>query len=169
MQTGRHHRIQGGYTYLLVLFMVVALGIFAAQVGVVWQLAAQREREAELLAIGSEFSRAIARYAGETPTGSARWPTELEQLVEDRRFPTPRRHLRRIYRDPFTGRAEWGLVREGGAIVAIHSLSELTPIRRANLPPALDTGAENAARYSDWVFRPYLGGGVQRTGGNERP
>lgn len=114
MQTGRRAGRPGGYTYLLVLFMVAALGLFAAQAGVVWQLAAQREREAELLAIGVEMARALARYAGETPTGTPIWPTELEELVEDRRFPVPRRHLRRIYRDPFTGRADWGVVRERG-------------------------------------------------------
>jgi type II secretory pathway pseudopilin PulG len=156
MRTGRRARRQRGYTYLLVLFMVAALGLFVAQAGVVWQHAAQRDREAELLAIGVEMARALASYAGQTPTGTPMWPTELEQLVEDRRFPTPRRHLRRIYRDPFTGSAEWGVVREGSAIVGVHSLSELTPVRRAGLPAELDADAEHAARYSDWVFRPRL-------------
>lgn len=154
MRTGRRAGRPGGYTYLLVLFMVAALGFLTAQAGVVWQLATQREREAELLAIGVEMARALARYAGETPTGTPMWPTELEQLVEDRRFPTPRRHLRRIYRDPFTGSADWGVVREGSAIVGIHSLSGRTPIRRAELPPELDAGAEHAARHAEWIFRP---------------
>lgn len=166
MANGRAGRAQAGYTYLLVLFMVAALGLFAAQAGVVWQLAAQREREAELLAVGGEIARAIARYAGETPAGHPVWPTELGQLVEDRRFPTPRRHLRRVYRDPFTARAEWGVVRQGDAIVGIHSLSKLTPIRRSGLPPELDERARHAARYSDWVFRPRLDMSPARTGGS---
>lgn len=147
-------RTQRGYTYLLVLFTVAVLGLFAAQAGVVWQLAAQREREAELLFIGVEMARAISSYAAETPAGTAKWPTGLDQLVEDRRYPTPRRHLRRIYRDPFSGVAEWGLVIESGAIVGIHSLSELTPIRRAGLPPELADGADTVVSYTDWIFRP---------------
>ncbi len=162
MRTGRWRRRSGrqrGYTYLLVLFLVAGLGAFAAQAGVVWQAVAQREREAELLAIGSEIARAIARYRDETPAGAPQWPTSLEQLVEDRRYPQPRRHLRRIYRDPLTGRAEWGLVRAGDAVVGIHSLSTQAPIRRADLPPELDRAAESATSYSEWVFRPGLQAG----------
>ena len=115
MPTGERRR-QAGYTYLLVLFAVAALGLVAAEAGVVWQTTARREREAELLAIGVEMARALARYRDESPLGARPWPSTLEELVEDRRFPVPRRHLRRIYRDPFTGRAEWGLVREGEAL-----------------------------------------------------
>jgi type II secretory pathway pseudopilin PulG len=152
MRNGRRPS-QRGYTYLLVLFMVAGLGLFVAQAGVVWQLAGQRDREAELLAIGIEFAQAIARYTEETPTGTAVWPTELSQLVEDRRFANPRRHLRRVYRDPFTGRPEWGVVREGEAIIGIHSLSTQTPLRRANLPAELGAEAEHAVHYSEWVFR----------------
>lgn len=153
MRTGRP-RPQRGYTYLLVLFLVAGLGLLAAKAGVVWQAVAQREREAELLAIGSEMARALARYRDETPVGQPPRPTKLEQLIEDPRFPVPRRHLRRLYRDPLTGRAEWGLVRTGEAIVGIHSLSTLSPIRRHNLPPQLDESAKSATKYSEWVFRP---------------
>lgn len=156
MSTGSAPRGQQGYTYLLVLFLVAGLGLLAAQAGVVWQAVAQREREAELLAIGSEMARALAHYRDETPVGLGAWPTTLEQLVEDKRFPAPRRHLRRIYRDPLTGRAEWGLVRTGEAIVGIHSLSGLAPIRRHELPPELDEAAKSAAKYSEWIFRPGL-------------
>lgn len=154
MQTGSERHAEGGYTYLVVLFLVAGLGLFAAQAGVVWQVATQREREAELLAIGSEMARALARYRDQTPVGQPPWPGRLEQLVEDKRFPTTRRHLRRVYRDPLTGRAEWGVVREGEAIVGVHSLSKLAPIRRHELPPALDEAAKGAASYTEWIFRP---------------
>lgn len=154
MPTGSGYRGQSGYTYLLVLFVVAGLGLLAAQAGVVWQQTAQREREAELLAVGVEIARALGRYAAETPLGTPARPSALEQLVEDRRWPTPRRHLRRIYRDPITGQAEWGLVREGESIVGVRSLSERVPIRRAALPAELGDTAEQAATYADWIFRP---------------
>lgn len=161
-------RAEGGYTYLLVLFVVAGLGLFAAQAGVVWQAATQREREAELLAIGSEMARALARYRDQTPVGQPPWPSRLEQLVEDKRLPTTRRHLRRVYRDPLTGRAEWGLVREGEAIVGVHSLSTLAPIRRHELPPALDEAAKSAASYTEWIFRPAAPGEPAGTAGARR-
>lgn len=145
-----------GYTYLLVLFAVAVLGLASARAGQLWQTVSQREREAELLAIGVEMARALATYRNETPAGLSPMPTRLEQLLEDGRFPVPRRHLRRIYRDPMTGRAEWGVVRTGEVIVGIHSLSPQKPLRREDLPLELGPSARSAAKYSDWVFQPSL-------------
>lgn len=148
---------QRGVTFLMMLFLVAAMGLIAAQAGVVWQMASQREREAELLAIGVEMAGALARYRDETPVGMPSAPTSLQQLVEDRRFPVPRHHMRRIYRDPFTSQADWGVERLGEGIVGIHSLSGQSPIRRHNLPPEIAT-SDGATSYRDWVFRPILFG-----------
>lgn len=150
----------GGYTYLFVLFTIAGIGLLSAQAGVVWETATRREREAELLAIGVEMARALARYRSETPAGQPALPTRLEQLLDDRRFPTPRRHLRRIYRDPMTGRAEWGVVKTGEAIVGIHSLSAQRPLRRHDLPLELGDAARSATKYSEWVFQGGLAGGL---------
>lgn len=158
MASSRTLRRPHGYTYLFVLFAVAVLGLVSAQAGLVWQAVAQREREAELLAIGVEMARALARYRGETPAGQSPMPTRLEQLVEDQRFPTPRRHLRRIYRDPLTGRAEWGVVKTGDVIVGVHSLSKMAPLRREDLPLELGNAAKSATMYSEWVFQPSLPG-----------
>lgn len=149
-----------GYTYLFVLFVIAGIGLVSAQAGVVWETATRREREAELLAIGVEMARALARYRSETPAGQPALPTRLEQLVEDGRFPTPRRHLRRIYRDPMTGKAEWGLVKAGDVIVGIHSLSPQRPLRRHDLPLELGDAARSATKYSDWVFQGGPAGGL---------
>lgn len=160
MANSRVLRRLRGYTYLFVLFVVATLGLVSARAGVVWQTVTQREREAELLAIGVEMARALARYRGETPAGQPPMPVRLEQLVEDKRFPVPRRHLRRIYRDPLTGRAEWGLVKTGDVIVGVHSLSPLAPLRRDELPLELGDAAKSATRYSEWVFLPRLPGAL---------
>ena len=153
---------QRGYTYLLVLFLVAGLGLMAAQVGVVWQQAVQREREAELLAIGVEMARALASYKRTGPQQV--YPAKLADLLEDKRFPMPVRHLRRIYRDPFTGQPRWGEVMQGGQIVGLYSLAPGEPVRSHDLPPELGDVAEGARSYADWVFRP-----VERDVGKEGP
>ncbi len=147
---------QGGYTYLLVLFLVAGLGLVMAGVGQTWQARAQREKEDELISVGVEMARALRRYYDRSPEGAKTWPASLDVLLEDRRFPTPQRHLRRIYRDPITLQAEWGLVREQGKIVGLHSLSDKTPFRQKHLPAELGDGVEGVKTYQEWVFRPVL-------------
>lgn len=147
---------QRGYTYLLVLFLVAALGLVAAETGVVWQQATQREREADLLAIGVEFARALGGYREASSDGLP--PQDLMELVEDRRSGALVRHLRRIYRDPLTGRAEWGFEKAGGRIVGIYSLAPGTPIREHDLPEEIEATETRAERYAQWVFRPVEGG-----------
>lgn len=148
MRTGR----TAGYTYVVVLIWVALAGIGLAITGELWRTTAQREREAELLFIGEEFRRAITSYYESSP-GVQRFPTSLAALVRDERYPTVRRHLRKIYVDPMTGTAQWGLVKQPeGGIVAVYSLSSARPLRTGNF-----TGAQEAfagkPKYSDWIFR----------------
>jgi type II secretory pathway pseudopilin PulG len=139
-----------GYTYVGVLLAVVLAGVALGAAGPLWRTTVQREREAQLIAIGTEFQHALRSYRDASP-GAAVLPTRLEDLVEDRRLPVTRRHLRRIYVDPMTGRAEWGLVREGDRIAGVHSLSNEVAISR---PPLLAAGSgETPHAYRDWVFR----------------
>ncbi|WP_211169169.1 type II secretion system GspH family protein [Aromatoleum toluvorans] len=145
-------RAQAGYTYLLVLFIVAGLGLLAAQTGVVWYQAAQRDREADLLAIGAEFARALASYAKASHDHAL--PQNLQQLVEDKRGPVMVRHLRRIYRDPFTGKPEWGLEKAGGRIAGVYSLGKGGPIRQHDLPKELGGITGEVKSYAEWIFRP---------------
>lgn len=159
MPTGESR--ERGYTFLLVLFAVAALGLFAAQAGVVWQQVAQREREAELLAIGVEFARALESYRKASPDG--RLPERLEDLVADRRGLATTRHLRRVYRDPFTGATQWGLDRAAGQIVGVFSLAPGGPLRQVDFPEELSGVSGEVESYASWVFRPVeRGGQVQR-------
>jgi len=164
-----HRRAAGGFSYLLVLFAVATMGLTLAGTGLVWQMAAQRDREAELLFIGNQFRQAIGAYHAQSPDGTARYPAQLEELLDDARFVNRRRHLHRIYRDPMTGGFEWGLVRVGGRIVGVHSLSDATPRKTAFAPR--DAALQGAGRYDQWVFRhdpgqagavPVPGQGIQR-------
>lgn len=115
---------QRGFSYLLLLFAVAALGIAAAGSALMWSTLSQTERERELLFIGGEFSRALQRYYDASPAEPKAYPARLEDLLEDKRHQVPMRHLRKIYVDPMTHNRDWGLVMSQGQIRAVHSRSE---------------------------------------------
>jgi len=141
---------QHGFAYLTILFIVAIMAGGLAVVGQVWQTAAVREREAELLHVGNEYRRAIERYY---LTGTARqYPRELTDLVKDPRQPGTVRHLRRLYPDPITGNPDWGLVKApDGGIAGVYSLSEDAPLKTGGFA-VRDASFEGKAKYSDWQF-----------------
>lgn len=98
-----------GFTYLWVLFAVALLGISLMAISEVWVSTARREKRAQLDWIGEGFKTAIASYYESGP-GNKEYPRSLEELLDDRRFAVPRRHLRRVYLNPFTGRRDWELL-----------------------------------------------------------
>ncbi len=102
-------QLENGFVYLWALFAVVLAGIVMAGTGQVWQAKSQREKEAELLYVGEEFRKAIMSYYN---TGTKQYPESLEDLLQDKRTPAIKRHLRKIYTDPVMNTAEWGIVEE---------------------------------------------------------
>ena len=152
MVSNGHPRRQRGFTFIGVLVLAALGATTLAGFGQVWQTIRQREKERELLFIGQEFRTALDRYAAQTPGRSLRSPMTLEDLLLDPRQPGVRRHLRRIYIDPMTGRPEWGLVKgPAGEIRGVHSLSEDKPLKTTGFTRA-DRAFEGAQKYSDWVF-----------------
>jgi type II secretory pathway pseudopilin PulG len=146
---GGHER---GFTYVGVLVLVALMGLALAAAGQVWQTLQKREKEQELLFIGHQFQRALAGYARQAPGLANRYPRQLEDLLQDPRFPGVRRYLRKIYPDPMTGKPEWGLVRgPDDAIYGVYSLSESEPLKKRNFGLA-DRRFEGKMKYSDWVF-----------------
>ncbi len=110
MRTGRPKPGRSrGFTYLWLLFVMALGGVALAALGQRQQSLQQREREAELRFRGEAIAKALASYARATPPGANPLPQRLEDLLEDRRSGSTRRHLRRLYADPFTGRADWAL------------------------------------------------------------
>lgn len=125
MRTGK--AAARGFAYLAVLFLVALTAAGLAALGQVWSTAAEREREKELFFRGGEIARAIAAYAKATPNPPEQYPRSLDDLIADNRSPKPRRHLRRAYEDPFTGKADWELVPEAaqaGTFSAVRSRSK---------------------------------------------
>jgi type II secretory pathway pseudopilin PulG len=128
----RHPGRAQGFSYLIVLFAVAALGAGLAVAGIAWESVSVQEKETELLFIGNAYRAAIASYYERGP-GVKVFPPSLEQLVKDPRFPSTMRHLRALYRDPITGSLDWGLIpAPGGGIMGVYSLSEAAPRKRAN-------------------------------------
>ena len=148
-----HRRSKGGgFTYLGLLFIVAIMGLAMALAAQVWETTIRREKERELLFVGKQIRQAIGSYYAEMPDGVRRYPQRLEDLLQDNRFPGVKRHLRRLYRDPVTGSAEWGLVPSGeGGIQGIYSVSSLIPLKQAGFDTA-DMGFENKLHYSEWKF-----------------
>jgi type II secretory pathway pseudopilin PulG len=138
---------------LLALLLALAIGGIAMMVAVdVWSLARQRAREQELLFVGDQYRVAIERYYFGAPPGTRRMlPSRLEDLLEDDRYPTPVRHLRRIYPDPITSRAEWGVLRIGERIGGVFSLSNKAPVKQAEFARDYQQFSGKTA-YREWVF-----------------
>lgn len=147
-------RSQCGVTYLVVLFLVALVGMGLAALGTVWTTDAQREKERELLFIGEQFGVALQRYYEASPAIKT-YPRRLEDLLEDRRHPAPRRYLRQIFVDPLTGQRDWVVVMAGDQIVAVHSRSQAVPIVRHGFPPEWETYA-NAHAHAEWIFSPLI-------------
>jgi type II secretory pathway pseudopilin PulG len=143
--------VQSGITYLIMLFSVAVMGVALVAVATVWTTAVTREKEEELLFVGQQFRAALLSYSNSSPAGSAKFPETLDELLLDKRFPSVQRHLRRLYRDPFTGKPLWGLLYQQGRIVGVYSLAEGTPIKVDGFPPELSQFAKST-RYAQWAF-----------------
>lgn len=152
MHTGDHPvRVQRGFTFLGVLFLVAVMGASLAGVGQLWSVSSQRAKERELLWVGTQYARALRSYHRSSP-GTVAYPQHLEELLEDRRFVVPKRHLRRLYPDPMTGSSDWGLVMSfGEGIAGVYSRSDRTTMKRSNFPPQWQ-GFEGLRSVSDWQF-----------------
>jgi type II secretory pathway pseudopilin PulG len=146
---GRLPRQQRGFTYLGLLVAVVILGLMLTVVNRVWSTTEQREREKQLLFVGHAYRMAIASFFA----SGHRFPSTLDELLKDERFPIPKRHLRRLYPDPMTGRADWTLVLtpDGQGIMGIASSSSAAPIKRRNFDSA-DVAFNDVDCYCFWQF-----------------
>jgi len=146
---------QAGFTYLGLIIFVTIIGLVGAatlKIGALLQRAAAEE---ELLEIGAAFSTALDSYAAATPQGASPYPPSLKELLKDPRVPGVRRHLRKIFVDPMTGKAEWGVVYLGDGttgVVAVHSLSTAKPLKVANFDSRF-AGLDNADTISAWRFK----------------
>jgi type II secretory pathway pseudopilin PulG len=144
-----------GFAYIWLLFVVAFMGLGLSVGAELNATSQQRDKERELLSLGRQFRQAIARYYETQPSPNAasqrQYPTSLEDLLQDSRSLAVKRHLRKIFIDPMTGKAEWGVYRSGGRVVGVYSLSDKEPIKQDGFE-ADDIGFRGKAKYSQWVF-----------------
>lgn len=135
------------------MILVATIGLVGAATVKTGTLFQRVAAEKELLEIGAQFSEALRSYAAATPPGQPQQPPSFKELLRDPRFPNPRRHLRRVFVDPMTGKAEWGVVylREKTGILAVYSLSNARPFKVANFDLRFQN-LEGRERISDWKF-----------------
>jgi len=140
-----------GFTYIGLLLCIAILGLSLSAVGICMHYQVRSEKEKQLLFVGGQFRSAITSYYDNSPNAVKTYPLTLQDLLLDKRFPKIKRHLRRIYLDPITGKADWCYVRQQGHIVGVYSPSELTPFKKSFLN-ILDSKFSGAKSYKDWIF-----------------
>ncbi|WP_338616191.1 type II secretion system protein [Pigmentiphaga sp. CHJ604] len=146
MRAGR----QEGFSYLALLFALAIFGVGLAKIGPLSSQLTRRDAEAELIRTGLEVERAIASYYYSSPGTLPTLPRTWDDLLEDRRFVTMKRHLRRIPFDPVTRTYDWGMEEIGGGMAGIYSRSDAAPLRRR--PIELERSTTGGEHYSDWKF-----------------
>jgi type II secretory pathway pseudopilin PulG len=143
---------QRGFTLVaaLVLLALCMLGLSVA--GPLWSQRVQRDREQDLLRIGTLYAQAIEDYHDLSPGSQKQYPPRLDVLLSDTRYVGARRYLRQLYPDPVDPGQPWGLVLDSEQrIVGVYSRSEKAPIAEG----ALDLGPVQlppARHYADWKF-----------------
>lgn len=149
----------GGFTYLSLIILLAIIGLVTASALKLGSVIQRSRAESELLDIGAAFSDALKSYADATPSGQPPQPPSLKELLKDPRFPGTRRHLRKIFVDPMTGKAEWGIQYLGDkvGVLAVYSLSDAKPVKVGNFPSRF-TGFEGKNHISEWKFSMTLAG-----------
>ena len=142
-----------GFTYIALLIAIALMGAGLGLAGSIWSTDAKRERELDLLFAGDQIRHAIMSYHDESPAGQpSRFPAKLDDLVQDRRWPVTKRHLRKIFIDPMTNSHEWQLVRApDNTIMGVNSSSEAEPLKRSGFPDDY-ANFSGAKTYRDWQF-----------------
>ena len=151
MQAKLASKLIKGFTYIGLLLFIAITGIGLSVAGINWQYQTRAEKEKQLLFVGAEFRNALNSYYASTPDAAKVYPLSLNDLLLDKRMPNIKRHLRKIYLDPITGKADWGFVTQQGRIVGIYSPSTLVPYKKKGFDAA-EAKFSGAKNYREWIF-----------------
>ncbi len=152
MPSGERFANSRGFTWWGLLLVLALSGAALSALGRSWSVQLQREREAELRFRGEQIREAIGRYR--QARQPAAWPVAMEDLLTDSRGPlegSPRHHLRRLWSDPFTGRADWELLPAPPPQSGFVGVRSRADVPRLATSASREPGAP-AERVSDWRF-----------------
>ncbi|MEO3715586.1 type II secretion system protein [Roseateles flavus] len=107
---------QRGFTYLGVLLAVALIGLGLSLASEVWSTTARRQRQVQLEWVGQQYAQAIGSYYESTPGRVKAFPRSIDDLLDDKRVPFARRHLRQPYPNPLSSQMDWEMIRapDGG-------------------------------------------------------
>jgi type II secretory pathway pseudopilin PulG len=143
---------QRGFTCVVAMFAVAILALVATRAVERSSTTEQRAREEELLWVGNEYRKAIEEYYRSTPGFEKKYPPNLQALLLDERTTRSTRPLRRLYIDPMTLSADWGIVKaDDGGVAGVYSLATRRPLKAEGFTPP-NVSFRNAETYQDWKF-----------------
>ena len=145
---------QGGFALLALLIFLVIVGLASAAVVTTTSLIERRLDEEQLLIVGAQYKQAIQTYVTSTPAGKLPYPTKLNDLLKDPRYPGVRRYIRQLYPDPLSGKLDWTLIKspmQQDGIMGVHSSFEGKPIKQSNFTADVAMFSD-AASYAAWEF-----------------
>lgn len=145
-------RKQQGVAYMWLLLLMLFMSIMIGTAIEGWSTSAQRVREQQLLWTGDQYRQAIRNYYEQSPGGNKQYPLSLDELLEDKRYVTIQRHLRKLYHDPITGKPDWTVITSpDGRIIGVASRSERKPVKTGGFSSPYQE-FRGKQRYADWKF-----------------
>jgi type II secretory pathway pseudopilin PulG len=141
----------GGFTYITLLVVLTIIGISLGAAGKYWSNMLLRDKEQELLFRGDQYRQAIERYYLGRP-GLLQYPQSIDDLLQDNRTPTAKRHLRQKYKDPMTNE-DFVVIKDlpTNRIMGVRSSSDKTPLKQSDFPDIYKKFTYKS-KYSEWEF-----------------
>ena len=153
MKLNTHHKSHYGLAYLAVLFLIVAISVSLTVVSQNEDLQLKREKEQDWLFVGQQYQRAIASYYEQSPNGLKSLPNSLEDLLLDKRYIKPVRHLRKLYTDPVNFNQAWQTILNAeGQITGVVSESQQAILLINVVAGHVETGEGKPTNYAGVKF-----------------
>jgi type II secretory pathway pseudopilin PulG len=156
MQIGSHvpvrRSVERGFSFVVVLLLLAVMSAGSVAMASIWSAELRRERERELLHIGSLYARAIKAYHDAAPGGVKQYPSSLDDLLLDQRYVGTVRYIRKLYTDPTQPGTPLDLViGPDQTVQGVVSTNPEAPLRQQPLDLGFTT-LPKAQRYSEWRF-----------------
>jgi hypothetical protein len=124
MSNPRRRSRESGYAllFVFVLAATVAVSLYYELPRIMFERT--REREQLLIDRGEQYSLAIRRFY----VKFGRWPTSMDELENTNNI----RFLRRQYKDPMTGKADWRIIHEAAGVLTDSLVHPANPLQGQN-------------------------------------